>query len=74
MRALAAFLGLDWTDSILDNRATARERGFINTPSYAQVAEPVNDRSIGRWEKYREQMKPVLPILAPWIQRFEYSA
>jgi tetratricopeptide (TPR) repeat protein len=73
MRALAAFLGLDWTDAILDNRSTAKERGFINTPSYAQVAEPLYDRSIGRWERYREQMKPILPMLAPWAQRMGYE-
>ena len=73
MRALAAFLGLDWTDSILDNRSTAQDRGFINTPSYAQVAEPLYDRSIGRWQRYREQMKPVLPILAPWAERMGYE-
>ena len=73
MRALAAFMGLQWTDAILDNPTTAQDRGFINTPSYAQVAEPLYDRSIGRWEKYRKQMKPVLPILAPWAQRFGYE-
>ena len=73
MRALAAFIGLQWTDAILDNPTTAQDRGFINTPSYAQVAEPLYDRSIGRWEKYRKQMKPVLPILAPWAQRFGYE-
>jgi tetratricopeptide (TPR) repeat protein len=73
MRALAAFLGLEWTDKLLDNRVTARERGFINTPSYAQVSEPLYDRSIGRWERYRAQMKPVLAILAPWAQRMGYE-
>jgi len=73
MRSLAAFLGLRWTDSILDNRATAKDRGFINTPSYAQVVEPLYDRSIGRWERYREQMAPVLPYLAPWARRMGYE-
>jgi len=73
MRALAAFLGLTWTDSILDNRATAKDRGFINTPSYAQVAEPLYDRSIGRWERYREQMAPALPYLTPWARRMGYE-
>jgi tetratricopeptide (TPR) repeat protein len=73
MRALMAFLGLEWDAAILDNRGTAKDRGFINTPSYAQVAEPLYDRSIGRWERYREQMQPVLPILAPWAQRFGYE-
>jgi len=73
MRALAAFLGLPWTDSILDNRATAKDRGFINTPSYAQVVEPLYDRSIGRWERYRKQMAPALPYLAPWARRMGYE-
>lgn len=73
MRALLAFLGLDWTQSVLDHRSTARDRGFINTPSYSQVVEPLYDRSIGRWERYREQMKPVLPILEPWAKRMGYE-
>lgn len=74
MRALAAFMGVEWTDAILDNSTTAQDRGFINTPSYSQVTEPLYDRSIGRWERYRKQMKPVLPILKPWVQRFGYEA
>jgi Flp pilus assembly protein TadD len=73
MRALIAFLGLEWTDDVLDNRRIAKDRGFINTPSYAQVIEPLYDRSIGRWERYREQMKPVLPMLAPWAKRMGYE-
>jgi len=68
-----AVQNLPVADAILDNRETAKERGFINTPSYAQVAEPLYDRSIGRWERYREQMLPVLPILAPWAQRMGYE-
>jgi tetratricopeptide (TPR) repeat protein len=73
LRALLAFLGLEWTDRVLDHRVIAEDRGFINTPSYSQVVEPLNDRSIGRWERYREQMKPVLPMLAPWAQRMGYE-
>lgn len=73
MRALLAFLGLPWTEGVLDNQRTATDRRFINTPSYAQVTEPLYDRSIGRWERYREQMAPVLPILAPWATRMGYE-
>ena len=73
MRALIAFLGLEWTDNVLDNRTLAKGRGFINTPSYSQVVEPLYDRSIGRWERYREQMKPVLPMLEPWAKRMGYE-
>lgn len=73
MRALIAFLGLEWTDALLDHRSRARDRGFINTPSYSQVVEPLYDRSIGRWQRYRKQMKPVLPMLEPWARRMGYE-
>jgi hypothetical protein len=74
LRALLAFLGLDWDARVLDNEATAKARGPIATPSYAQVAQPLYTRARGRWERYREQMKPVLPILLPWAKRLGYSA
>jgi len=73
MRALTAFLGLEWSDRLLDHRSTAADRGFINTPSYSQVVEPLYDRSIGRWERYRGQMEPVLPMLEPWAKRMGYD-
>ncbi|HYJ52671.1 MAG TPA: sulfotransferase [Allosphingosinicella sp.] len=73
MRALIAFLGLVWDDRVLDNQATAIERGPIKTPSYAQVAQPIYQRARGRWERYRAHMAPVLPILAPWAEKLGYS-
>ncbi|HEY5713563.1 MAG TPA: sulfotransferase [Allosphingosinicella sp.] len=73
LRSLATFLGLDWDERLLDHRRTAAERSFIATPSYAQVAEPLYTRARGRWEKYREQMAPVLPILAPWAEEMGYE-
>lgn len=50
----------------------ARARRFISTPSYAQVTEGVHRRAVGRWQHYREQFAPVLPMLQPWIDRFGY--
>lgn len=73
MRALLNFLGLEWRDAMLDHVATATRRRFIGTPSYAQVAEPLYDRSIGRWRRYRAQMEPVLPRLDTWIDRLGYD-
>ena len=73
MRALMSFLDLDWTDRILDHVRTARDRAFIPTPSYSQVIEPIHDRSVGRWKRYRKWMEPVLPLLAPWAQRMGYE-
>ncbi|MXP27566.1 tetratricopeptide repeat protein [Porphyrobacter algicida] len=67
------FLGLDWREEILDHQQTAVSRGVITTASYGQVTEPLYRRAMGRWERYREQLEPVLPILQPWIEKFGYS-
>jgi tetratricopeptide (TPR) repeat protein len=74
LRPLADFLGLDWRPDLLDHRRAACARSYIATPSYAQVVEPLYTRARGRWEKYREQMAPVLPILAPWCELMGYEA
>jgi len=73
LQRLAGFLGLDWDPALLDHQATARRRGHIATPSYAQVTEPLYRRANGRWQRYRAQLAPVLPILAPWARRLGYE-
>jgi len=73
MRALLGFLGMPWDEKVLDNRGAAAKREHIRTASYAQVGEAIYTRSAGRWERYREQMAPVLPILAPWAEKMGYS-
>jgi hypothetical protein len=73
LRALFEFLRLDWDDAVLDHQATALKRGRIKTASYAQVVEPIYTRSAGRWEKYRKHLEPILPVLAPWAEKFGYT-
>jgi hypothetical protein len=70
---LIEFLGLEWDDNLLNYQETARNRGWINTPSHYQVTQPLYKEAIGRWENYREQMQAVLPILEPWIKEFGYG-
>jgi hypothetical protein len=72
MRALLDYLGLAWDPRVLDNRASAARREHIATASYSQVTEPIYRRSAGRWTRYRAQMAPVLPVLAPWAERLGY--
>ena len=74
IRPLFDFLELDWHDAALDHQQTAKTRGLITTASYAQVTEPIYTRAAGRWERYRRHLEPVLPVLAPWIERFGYTA
>ena len=73
MRTLIDFLELPWDPRVLDNRSSAAKRDHILTASYSQVTEPIYRRSAGRWEHYRTQMEPVLPILAPWAERMGYK-
>lgn len=73
LRPLVDFLGLQWDDHVLDHQTTARGRGTIATPSYDQVTEPISRAPRGRWKQYREQMKPVLPLLLSWAERLGYS-
>jgi hypothetical protein len=51
----------------------ALAKGFISTPSYAQVVEPVHSKSVGRWKHYERHFNEVLPILMPWLERWGYS-
>jgi tetratricopeptide (TPR) repeat protein len=73
LRPLFDFLGLDWRDEALDHRQTAIDRGVISTASYAQVMEPIYSRSSGRWTRYRDNLQPVIPVLAPWARRYGYA-
>ena len=49
-------------------------RRHAPTPSYAQVREPLHDRSIGRWKNYRAQLAPVIPIVGAAMRRGGYEA
>lgn len=73
LRALFDFLGLDWHDAVLDHQTTALGRGRIKTASYAQVVEPIYQRSAGRWQNYRKHLEPIFPVLRPWVEKFGYS-
>jgi tetratricopeptide (TPR) repeat protein len=66
-------LGLIWPSAKFDHRNAARARGTVSTASYSQVTEPIYKRAAGRWTRYREQLEPIIPVLAPWVKRFGYE-
>jgi tetratricopeptide (TPR) repeat protein len=72
VRRLCGFLGLDWDPAMRDFAAAARKRD-IKTPSGLQVKRGLNADGAGQWQRYRTQLEPVLPILAPWVTRFGYE-
>jgi tetratricopeptide (TPR) repeat protein len=65
-RRLITFLGEDWNDAVLHHHDAAHRR-YVITPSYADVAQPVHTRAIGRWKNYQVQLEPVMGVLKPWI-------
>ena len=71
-RPLFSSLGLPWEDKVLDTQRTAVDRGYIRTPSYAQVTEKIYASASGRWQRYRGYMNEILPILEPWVLRYGY--
>jgi Sulfotransferase family len=70
LRALVGFLELPWEPAMLSPAAHARARGFISTPSYTQVIEPVTSRGIGRWRNYEPHLRELMPTLAPYLERW----
>lgn len=74
MRRVADFLGIAWSDKLADNCAAAGQRGFIKTPSYSQVSEPIYRRGVERWRNYSDQLAPAIPILRPWVEALGYEA
>jgi tetratricopeptide (TPR) repeat protein len=73
VRQLAEFLQLPWEEALLAPGAHARAKGYISTPSYSQVIEPVNRRSVGRWKNYERHFAAALPLLAPYLTRWGYG-
>jgi Tfp pilus assembly protein PilF len=70
-QALMAYVGLAMEPAQL---AFHENQRFAPTPSYAQVQEPLNDRSISRWHHYAAELEPVRAILAAAMARGGYAA
>lgn len=73
MRHLLAYLQIDWNPAVLDNQAAASRRHHIGTASYSQVTEPIYRRASGRWQRYREPMARVIPLIEPWAHHMGYD-
>jgi tetratricopeptide (TPR) repeat protein len=71
-RALCEFLDVPWTEDMRQFSRTARRRG-VSTYSATQVSKPLYDGS-RQWQRYKEQLQPILPILQPWVERFGYAS
>jgi tetratricopeptide (TPR) repeat protein len=70
VRAMLSFIGEDFDRACLTFH---RNRRYARTASYAQVTEPLYQRSVHRYRHYRRHLEPVLPILRPVIERLGYT-
>lgn len=71
-KRICTFLDLPWTDAMRAFVETA-ERRDIRTPSASQVRQGLSQAGLGRWRRYGAAVEPILPILAPWVERFGYA-
>ena len=70
-RRICSFVGISWTSGLKDFAGSTTWRAVI-TPSADQLAGGLSARGVGYWRNYRSELAPVLPILAPWVERFGY--
>src|ERR1700733_5911912 len=70
VRAVLAFIGEPFDKACLTFH---KNRRYARTASYAQVTEPLYERSVYRHRHYMKHLEPVLPILQPVIERLGYT-
>jgi len=70
---IADFLDSEDRRHLAEFSAHAARKGYISTPSYSQVIEPVNTRAMGRWRAYKPWFEPALPILRPVADHWGYT-
>jgi hypothetical protein len=69
IRRMLDFIGEPFDPACID---FTRNRRYARTASYAQVTEPLYDRSRYRYRAYVRHMAPIVPILQPAIDRLGY--
>ncbi len=66
---------LDFVGEAFDARCLRfdENRRYARTASYAKVTEKLYDRSRFRYRAYLRELAPVIPMLAPTIERLGYT-
>ncbi|MCK0103369.1 tetratricopeptide repeat-containing sulfotransferase family protein [Pseudohalocynthiibacter sp. F2068] len=70
---LLNFLDLDWEEGLTNYQTTALKRAQINTPSYAQVVQPLYKTASYRWKNYQEHLEKYFDKVEKWITKFGYD-
>jgi tetratricopeptide (TPR) repeat protein len=70
VRRMLDFIGEPFDEACISFQENRR---YARTASYAQVTEPLYDRSRYRYRHYVEHLQPAIDILAPVIERLGYG-
>jgi tetratricopeptide (TPR) repeat protein len=70
VRSILEFIGVPFDERCLSFHENRR---YARTASYAQVTEPLYERSLYRYRHYRQHLEPMIPILRPTIERLGYT-
>ena len=70
VRTILDFIGVPFDERCLSFHENRR---YARTASYAQVTEPLYERSLNRYKHYRRHLEPIIPILQPMIERLGYT-
>jgi tetratricopeptide (TPR) repeat protein len=71
IRKVLDFIGALWDPRVRDFAAQVRKSP--RTPSAPQVARGLNADGVAQWRRYQTQLASVMPVLAPWVERFGYD-
>jgi hypothetical protein len=72
IRRLCDYLKVTF-DAAMMNFASRAQASNIDIPDSAHLARGLSQENIGCWRHYRNELTPVMPMLAPWSVRFGYS-
>ena len=72
LRRAFQLLGLEWDDEFAQiHKATSHVP--VRSPTYAQLRQPITQRRVGRWTRYRQFLEPQLTSLDEIARRLGYS-
>jgi hypothetical protein len=69
-RRVLGYVGVEFDPACLRFHENRRH---APTPSYAQVSQPLNDRSIGRWKPYATSLAAYMDAIGPVIEALGYA-
>jgi tetratricopeptide (TPR) repeat protein len=73
VRGICEFVGLRWDEAMRDFSHAADGTVDLYAQSGKQVRMGLYAGGSGQWRRFKEQLAPAFPILAPWVERLGYS-